>query len=55
MFDDGRYTGDHNSFTQCEQLVEYERFEEWFIGASGPIADSQLADYNSKSSRRGKS
>lgn len=48
VFDDGKYPGDHNTFTQDERLVASDRYEQWYIGASGDIATGQLADFNAK-------
>jgi len=48
VFEDGKYPGDHNAFTQDQRLVEAEGYEQWYIGASGAIATSQLEDFNGK-------
>lgn len=48
VFEDGIYPGDHNEFTQDRRLVESDDYEQWYIGASGQIAESQLHDYNNK-------
>lgn len=48
VFEDGAYPGDHNTFTQDERLVQSDKYEQWYIGASGDIATSQLQDYDSK-------
>jgi hypothetical protein len=48
VFEDGAYDGDHNSFTQSKQFVESTGYEQWYIGASGDIANEQLADYEHK-------
>jgi hypothetical protein len=53
VFEDGKFAGDHNRFTQSDKLVNASGFEEWYIGASGPIASEQLADYNEKVSGEG--
>ncbi len=48
VFKDSTYPGDHNSFTQSAQLVNYSNYLQWYIGASGNIANSQLQDFNDK-------
>ena len=48
VFDDGKFAGDHNSFTQSEKLVNFAGYEQWYIGASGTIAEQQLEDYSAK-------
>lgn len=48
VFDNDKYEGDHNQFTQDSRLVEADGYEQWYIGASGDIATSQLADFNNK-------
>lgn len=48
LFPDGRYSDDHNSFTQDKTLVNSDKYEQWYIGASGNIASGQLTDYDSK-------
>lgn len=48
VFEDGRYPGDHNAFTQDTRLVSSGKYEQWYIGASGDIATSQLSDFNDK-------
>jgi hypothetical protein len=48
VFDDGKYPGDHNAFTQDEKLVEAQGYEQWYVGASGNIATGQLQDFNAK-------
>jgi hypothetical protein len=48
VFDDNTFPGDHNRFTQSEQLVNAPGYEQWYIGASGPIAAEQLEDFDSK-------
>ncbi len=48
VFEDGKYEGNHNSFTQGKELVESEGYEQWYIGASGNIANEQLEDFNKK-------
>lgn len=42
------YPGDHSEFTQDHRLVSSENYEQWYIGASGEIAKSQLIDFNKK-------
>jgi hypothetical protein len=54
VFEDGKYPGEHNSFTQSKELVDGEGYEQWYIGASGDIANEQLSDYNNKISEGGK-
>lgn len=48
IFPDKTYPGEHNSFTQSEQFANSEKYEQWYIGASGQIANEQLSDYNNK-------
>lgn len=48
VFPNDAHPGDHNSFTQTAQLVATDQYEQWYIGASGDIATSQLADFNNK-------
>lgn len=48
VFADNTFAGDHNAFTQSAELVRSPRYEQWYIGASGPIATEQLADFNAK-------
>lgn len=48
VFPNNTYPGDHNNFTQNVQLVESGKYQQWYIGASGQIANSQLKDYNDK-------
>lgn len=48
VFDNDKYEGDHNQFTQDIRLVKTHGYEQWYIGASGDIATSQLADFNIK-------
>ncbi|TSC82295.1 MAG: hypothetical protein G01um101420_459 [Parcubacteria group bacterium Gr01-1014_20] len=48
VFEDGKFPGEHNRFTQSERLVNADGYEQWYIGASGPIASEQLQDYNAK-------
>lgn len=48
VFPNDTHAGDHNSFTQSAQLVATKQYEQWYIGASGDIATSQLADFNNK-------
>lgn len=48
VFPDGKFPGDHNSFTQSEILSNAPGYEQWYIGASGPIASEQLGDLNGK-------
>ncbi len=48
VFPDNTFDGDHNSFTQSNLLANYERYEQWYIGACGPIASKQLPDLNNK-------
>ena len=48
VFDDGKFPGEHNRFTQSEMLVNAIGYEQWYVGALGPISFEQLADYNSK-------
>lgn len=48
VFEDGQFPGDHNRFTQSERLVNADGYEQWYVGASGPIAQEQLHDYDSK-------
>ncbi len=48
VFADNTYPGDHNSFTQDTQLVESDKYEQWYIGGSGDIATAQLEDFNAK-------
>jgi hypothetical protein len=48
VFEDGKYQGDHNSFTQSKTFVDSKGYEQWYIGASGDIANEQLADYENK-------
>lgn len=48
VFPDGKFAGDHNSFTQSQELANAPGYEQWYIGASGPIASEQLEDLNSK-------
>jgi hypothetical protein len=48
IFSDDTFEGDHNSFTQSLMLADYHKYEQWFIGAAGPISLSQLEDLNRK-------
>jgi len=48
VFEDNKFPGDHNRFTQSDKLVNAKGYEQWYIGASGPIASEQLEDYNGK-------
>ncbi len=48
VFPDGKYEGDHNAFSQGAELVALEGYQQWYVGASGLIAQSQLLDYNEK-------
>lgn len=48
VFEDGKYEGNHNSFTQEKDLVDSQGYEMWFVGASGNIATEQLEDFNKK-------
>ncbi len=48
VFPDNTFPGDHNSFTQSAELAGSEKYEQWYIGASGPIASEQLEDLNKK-------
>lgn len=48
VFADDKYPGDHNAFTQDARLVASPKYEQWYIGASGDIATSQLEDFNAK-------
>jgi hypothetical protein len=48
IFEDDTYKGDHSSFTQAEELVGLEGYEQWYIGALGNIATEQLLDFNKK-------
>ncbi len=48
VFEDDKYEGNHNSFTQGKELVDSEGYEQWYIGASGNIANEQLEDFNKK-------
>jgi len=51
VFEDGEYDGDHNAFTQDKKLVDFEKYEQWYIGASGDISAEQLRDFNNKISQ----
>lgn len=48
VFDQGKYPGEHSHFTQSVDLVRHPGYEQWYIGASGAIAEEQLRDYNDK-------
>jgi hypothetical protein len=48
VFPDRVFPGDHNSFTQSEVLANVPGYEQWYIGASGPIASEQLEDMDTK-------
>lgn len=48
LFPDNTYATDHSEFTQDKPLVQSSKYEQWYIGASGKISESQLLDYNSK-------
>lgn len=45
VFPRGTYPGDHNRFTQSDQLVNYPRYHQLYIGAAGMLATSQMVDY----------
>lgn len=48
LFPNDSYPDDHSSFTQSSEFVDSEKYEQWYIGASGKIAESQLHDYSQK-------
>lgn len=48
LFPSDTFPGDHSHFTQCKELATYENYEQWYVGACGKIAHSQLGDYNAK-------
>lgn len=48
VFPDGTFEKDHAAFTQSTQLANYKKYEQWFVGAAGPIAAEQLFDLNNK-------
>jgi hypothetical protein len=45
VFPRGVYPGDHNRFTQSDQLVKYSRYRQLYIGAAGMLAAGQMVDY----------
>jgi hypothetical protein len=45
VFPHGQYPGDHNRFTQSDELVGYADYQQIYVGASGLLASSQLVDY----------
>jgi hypothetical protein len=47
LFNQG-YADNHSSFTQSSELVRSQKYEQWYIGASGLIASSQLLYYTTK-------
>lgn len=48
LFPDGKFTGEHDHFSQHVRLAQSSKYEQWYIGACGQIASEQLADYNTK-------
>lgn len=48
VFPDGKFPGEHNSFTQSRQLANAESYEQWYVGASGSVALEQLQDLDGK-------
>lgn len=48
LFPDKKFEGEHSHFTQNARLVKSCMYEQWYVGACGRIAHTQLADYNAK-------
>lgn len=48
IFPDNTFANDHSAFTQSTLLANSNKYEQWYIGAAGPIAAEQLKDLNTK-------
>lgn len=48
LFPDDTFPGDHIAFTQHRLIAQSPMYEQWYVGACGKIAHTQLADYNAK-------
>ncbi|HKX73165.1 MAG TPA: hypothetical protein VJM32_04095 [Candidatus Saccharimonadales bacterium] len=45
VFPRGQYPGDHNRFTQSDNLVGYAGYSQIYVGAAGLLAGAQMVDY----------
>ncbi len=48
LFPDKKFVGEHDHFSQHVRLAQSPKYEQWYIGACGQIANKQLADYSAK-------
>lgn len=49
LFPEKTFEGEHSHFSQHTRLTKSDKYEQWYIGACGKIASSQLADFSEKS------
>jgi hypothetical protein len=48
LFPEKKFPGDHDHFSQHVRLTRSYKYEQWYVGACGLIAERQLADFSQK-------